>query len=619
MKFRGEITVFLSLVIVCVMSLILGLLESARTAGARQYGQMAADSAMASVMSCYNENLWGMYRLLFLEAESDEAVEQMYTEYLKFYVEQKNLYPMKPEMVKLTEKTEMVADGGRGLEDSALSFVKYRLPEVAENLTGIADDAAASLEAGDFQTLFEVCREAGWKTRKLEKSRRKVEECLEDILESQEELLDAAESGARGRFETVESQLEKEYGRFKYLVDAYEEEIQNLSEYKTEPPEERSDHVTDYMDQELSAYEDVEKTARQYLSNYRKLEKEFRSNERMLEEALDVLEEERYETIYVDGIEERVPIGPDWDAVCALSSQLECSWEKEKTEIDWEKVSLLDRLEEVLQGDLLSLVLPQNVEVSKNTVSLRGIPSKNRTEAEDGDSEDLLSRFLIGEYCVLFFDSYRGKSERPVSVEEQPLRYEVEYLLSGKSSDRENLVVAVEKLLALRGGMNLLCLLSDPEKKAEAESLALAVSGGNASLMVILTFLISVMWAFGEAVFDLKQLMNRGSVPFQKPADQWKLDMEALLALQFLEPATEIQKEGKDYLDHIRILLFLAEREERNFRMMDMIQWNVRTVQKDFSVEDCFCEAEISTDIREKHLFFINGEYKRTFHAVGRY
>ena len=37
MKYRGEITVFLSLTIICVLSLILGLVESARTAGARLY------------------------------------------------------------------------------------------------------------------------------------------------------------------------------------------------------------------------------------------------------------------------------------------------------------------------------------------------------------------------------------------------------------------------------------------------------------------------------------------------------------------------------------------------------------------------------------------------------
>ena len=34
MRYRGEITVFLSLTLICVLSLVLGLVESARTAGA---------------------------------------------------------------------------------------------------------------------------------------------------------------------------------------------------------------------------------------------------------------------------------------------------------------------------------------------------------------------------------------------------------------------------------------------------------------------------------------------------------------------------------------------------------------------------------------------------------
>ena len=76
MRKQGEITVFLSLTLVCVLSLLLGLLETARTAGARLYLNMAANSAMASLMSQYNRNLWDMYHLLFLEYESERAIER---------------------------------------------------------------------------------------------------------------------------------------------------------------------------------------------------------------------------------------------------------------------------------------------------------------------------------------------------------------------------------------------------------------------------------------------------------------------------------------------------------------------------------------------------------------
>ena len=82
MRYRGEITVFLSLTLICVLSLVLGLVESARTAGARLYLRMASDSAVSSVMSYYNRNLWDRYQLLFLEYESEAAIKETFGRYL---------------------------------------------------------------------------------------------------------------------------------------------------------------------------------------------------------------------------------------------------------------------------------------------------------------------------------------------------------------------------------------------------------------------------------------------------------------------------------------------------------------------------------------------------------
>ena len=130
MKKRGEITVFLSLTLVCILSLFMGLLESARTAGARLYLTMAANSAMASVMNQYNRNLWDMYHLLFLEYESPEAIGRSFDTYLDFYLEQENLYPMKRKSREVTAILNMQDHAGKPLEDGILSYVRYRLPEI---------------------------------------------------------------------------------------------------------------------------------------------------------------------------------------------------------------------------------------------------------------------------------------------------------------------------------------------------------------------------------------------------------------------------------------------------------------------------------------------------------
>ena len=58
MRKRGEITVFLTMILVCVWALLCGLVESARTAGARCYLRQALDSSMDSLFGQYHRKLW---------------------------------------------------------------------------------------------------------------------------------------------------------------------------------------------------------------------------------------------------------------------------------------------------------------------------------------------------------------------------------------------------------------------------------------------------------------------------------------------------------------------------------------------------------------------------------
>ncbi len=59
----------------------------------------------------------------------------------------------------------------------------------------------------------------------------------------------------------------------------------------------------------------------------------------------------------------------------------------------------------------------------------------------------------------------------------------------------------------------------------------------------------------------------------------------------------------------MRILFFLQNRQIRNYRMMDVIQWNVRKKQSDFSIESCLYKMQIKARVRQKHRFLLHGEY----------
>ena len=76
--------------------------------------------------------------------------------------------------------------------------------------------------------------------------------------------------------------------------------------------------------------------------------------------------------------------------------------------------------------------------------------------------------------------------------------YEIEYILSGKDRDRDNLEQTIGKLLLIREGMNLIYLMQDSAKKAEAESLAIALVGftGMYGVIKVTQVLILAIWAF---------------------------------------------------------------------------------------------------------------------------
>ena len=242
-----------------------------------------------------------------------------------------------------------------------------------------------------------------------------------------------------------------------------------------------------------------------------------------------------------------------------------------------------------ITGSLILLDVMRKHGVKKiifsSSATVYGDPaSKYQNDAGDSDIEDtgLLDaasrQIAVNAYAPLYFSSFLEKNDPKPSV----LKYELEYLLAGKKSDRENLKDAVNRVVTLRGAMTLL-------------------------------------WAFGEAVSDTKTLLAGGKIPFWKTAETWKTSLSGLLDQSFLRETEENSAEGRTYTEYLNCLMFLMDRKTRNFRMMDLIQWNIRMDQADFSAENCAYRIEIEAEVLQKHMFFQKEEYKGTVYAAGSY
>ena len=205
--------------------------------------------------------------------------------------------------------------------------------------------------------------------------------------------------------------------------------------------------ASETMDMELAAYQSVEEAAREFQGRCQEMKDQLEAEAVRLEEISELLEEGGDGEHEENGEEDET--GPDWDQIQELMDMVQIPEAAVQEPVDQEKSSALDRLEEMLSGDLLKLVIPKGVKLSEKRVRAgQNGPSKEQSE-EKTESNGLAAQLLVNEYILLYFDSFLKKSESREELADQALDYEQEYLLCGKGSDRDNLAQTVEQLLMI--------------------------------------------------------------------------------------------------------------------------------------------------------------------------
>lgn len=255
----------------------------------------------------------------------------------------------------------------------------------------------------------------------------------------------------------------------------------------------------------------------------------------------------------------------------------------------------LEIIKSFKENGFLSFVLPDGVNTSDKAIELSAVLSNRERQQGMGEfpeleiEEGFTDKIFIQEYAFEKFKSFRDQADTP-------LCYEMEYLLGGKGSDRENLSSVVKKLLLLREISNLAFLYTNPQKQGEIAACASALS----FLLLIpegMTFVQGVLaagWAYIESVADVKALLSGGRVPLVKDADTWKTQLSNLRA----DIGTSVEK-GVDYEEYLRILLMSVSEQKLTMRIMDMIEINLRREdgKENFALDACIDAVAVSFQI----------------------
>lgn len=614
MQKSGQITVFFSLALLCIFSLMCGLLESARTAGARCYLKLAADSSMDSVFSRYHKEAWEKYRLFLLECGNDEELEKAWKGFMEPYMDSSGWYSMDMDQADLMQLFHITDGGGRYLKQEILDYMKYG---IFENIT---DEEGGEALLKNLKEAGAVKQLAG-SFRNHEREAVRLERALEDIndsLKQQKAFWRAADEGI-GNYDGAEfrrgaDRLEQEMNRLPSLVKAYGKRADDLRKSINETnnslskvQEELSPEVREALKGDTSCYES-------YVNQDGERRREIESLPGKMEQMKLVIEQAKGRSYEVESIidnwdsdEEDEDEGPDLSALWGSVGEI---WHKVDIPSlsysggvkDTEKQKLLEQVEGFLQTGLFSLVLPEGSEVSKGILADDFFPSVTcMEEQEPGVEAGIMDRILFGEYCGGFLTSF-------LSEDDKEIKYELEYLVSGKITDEENLKQTVTDILMIREGMNLIHILSDSQKREEARVVAGLITGavGLAPLTGIVAFFVMSIWALGEAIADVKMLLEGKRAAFLKSRDTWKLSLDGLLELGRSGTCTggKGDENGMDYTAYLKLLLFIGETGRQYYRLMDVIQMNLSGKQPDFRMVHCVYQAQIRGTVKSRHMFF---------------
>ena len=226
---------------------------------------------------------------------------------------------------------------------------------------------------------------------------------------------------------------------------------------------------------------------------------------------------------------------------------------QEAANVSSDDKNIINKVLSMRSVGILPLVIENVSDISSKAVNLNDAPSVRTlgsgTHMDDRDV-NTIDNAVFAAYLADKFGNYRNVKENTA------LDYELEYIYSGKESDRDNLEAVAESLVAIREVVNYAADIKDQAKMQKARIIAISIAGLLATPYLISVIQMAVIgaWAFMESIEDVKQLMAGEKVTGIEGYENVRLSYE----------------------DYIKILLLIKSNRNRIYRSLDLIEQNIR-------------------------------------------
>lgn len=223
-------------------------------------------------------------------------------------------------------------------------------------------------------------------------------------------------------------------------------------------------------------------------------------------------------------------------------------------------------------------------------------------------ADEILERILVQQYIDEHYYRFPVKEEEKEGRKPTVLTYEWEYLICGNGIDKENLQAVIGRLILLRTLLNFVTILGDKEKWSEAKTIASKLVGftGLPILVAITQGLLMILLAFASGLVDTCALLIGKELPILKKKVELRYSDLLILTRDNIRSKASGYKDenGFSYKDYLTLFLCLTNRRKLTYRMMDLIQENIKVrYGVDFNMQNCVFGYEAKATFKVKPAF----------------
>ena len=649
---RAQITVMAAMVFMLVVSFVTTCVDSAAMSGYNTIIKQSCSLSDESVFAAYSNDLLEQFDIFALKKSDivNEKIPQYIKENIKRYSKDLSLTE-----ASYTGYKYMTDNGGYGVEEQIIKYMKSGgYADVVKNYNAVnnriresdavrrvteaicSTQAAAGESSSVMSLLINTCSDMDEKENEITSM---VAECKKNM----DELYYMYEaddvnilSQYSRKIERISDEIHNISQDILYQASSYEElrtkSEQSIRECHEKLKFNRSD-ISDELYQELSEdidrlyteYGDADVLSEEYIrdsvDNDNSIIENIVGNMQAVQDICmkisepDVEKQEyitKIEKIYED-IESEIN-GFSIKTIVQEYEQYTFRADDYNTSI-----TSLNKIYQILKEGAAGLVIDGEISDKSMDYSDLADTCVSGSYGGDGISNIDIRQALVSEYIISRYAGYTdyiekngqqtGYIEKEDHAAGRLLDYEIEYILCGRQSDKDNLNEVLFKLVMIREGLNLSYLVTDVQKKNECFGLALQLLGytGNMVLIKAAQYFIMSIWAYAESVMELRELYAGESIATVKNADNWITDINTVISSGaaglktglFSDKKKAGEKTGStagynslDYMDYMRILLLIKDRTERNAGIMSAMELVMIALgHEDFRMKEYIYEA----------------------------